>query len=176
RLAQALAKAVGVHLQVQQDAHAPWHPGRCAVLLVDGTPAGHAGELHPDVIAHYGLPARSCAAEIDLSALLGAASPVAPAPRVSGFPVAKEDVALVVDQDLSAETLRAALHEGGGDLLESVRLFDVYSGPQVPDGKKSLAFALRMRADDRTLADDDISSVRDGVLAAAVKMGAQLRG
>lgn len=176
RLALLVARAVGVDLTVTQDVHAPWHPGRCARLSVGDRLIGHAGELHPDVVAAFGLPARSCAAEIDLSALVDAASPVASAPRVSTFPVAKEDVALVVDEGLPADTVRQALRSGGGSLVESVRLFDVYSGPQVPEGKKSLAFSLRMRADDRTLTDEDIASVREGALAAAGALGAVLRG
>ena len=176
RIVRDIAAGVGVEAEVQADQHAPWHPGRCAVLKVDGQTLGHAGELHPDVVAAYGLPARAAAAEIDLSVLIVAAEPVARAPQVSTFPVAKEDVALVVDADLSAEAVRAALLVGGGDLLESVRLFDVYSGPQVPEGKKSLAFALRLRADDRTLTDADIAGVRDGALDAAAVLGAVLRG
>lgn len=175
RLTQAIAASVGVALEVDADAAAPWHPGRCARLSVDGQHVGHAGELHPDVVTAYGLPSRSVAAELDLSVVLADASPVVPAPRVSTFPVAKEDVALVVDNGVTAESLRRSLLEGGGELLESVRLFDVYSGPQVPDGKKSLAFALRMRAADRTLTDQDIASVRDTALAAAAKLGAALR-
>jgi phenylalanyl-tRNA synthetase beta chain len=176
RLGQAIAATVGVTLEVDQDAHAPWHPGRCARLSAKGTAVGHAGELHPDVIAAYGLPARSGAAELDLSVLLEAASPVAAAPAVSTYPVAKEDVALVVDDTVTAEALRQALRAGGGQLLESVRLFDVYSGPQVPQGKKSLAFSLRLRAPDRTLTDEDIAAVREGALAAAGALGAVLRG
>ncbi len=176
RLSQKVAETVGVTLEVAEDVHAPWHPGRCARLSADGLTVGHAGELHPDVVAAYGLPARSSAAELDLSVLLELASPVAPAPRVSTFPVAKEDVALVVDEQVSAESLRRALGDGGGDLLESVRLFDMYSGPQVPEGKKSLAFSLRLRASDRTLTDEDIAAVREGALAAAGALGAVLRG
>ena len=172
RLSQEVAETVGVTLEVIEDVHAPWHPGRCARLSADGRTVGHAGELHPDVVAAYGLPARSSAAELDLSVLLELASPVAPAPRVSTFPVAKEDVALVVDERVSAESLRRALGVGGGDLLESVRLFDMYSGPQVPEGKKSLAFSLRLRASDRTLTDEDIAAVREGALAAAGALGA----
>ena len=175
RLARMVARTVGVELTVTQDAHAPWHPGRCARLSIGDQLIGHAGELHPDVVAAFGLPARSCATEMDLTALVAAASPVVPAPRVSTFPVAKEDVALVVDEGLAAESVRMALRDGGGPLLESVRLFDVYSGPQVPEGKKSLAFSLRMRADDRTLTDEDIAGVRDGALAAAGELGATLR-
>lgn len=176
RLAQAIANAVGVTLEVEPDVHAPWHPGRCARLSADGVVVGHAGELHPDVVSAYGLPARSAAAELDLSVVLGQAAPVVPAPEVSTFPVAKEDVALVVDEVTSAESLRRALADGGGELLESVRLFDVYSGPQVPEGKKSLAFALRMRATDRTLTDEDIATVRGAALASAGQLGAELRG
>ena len=107
--------------------------------------------------------------------MLDAARDVAPAPEVSTYPVAKEDVALVVDDGVTAEALRSALAAGGGDLLESVRLFDVYSGPQVPEGKKSLAFSLRLRAPDRTLTDEDITGVREAALAAAAELGAALR-
>jgi phenylalanyl-tRNA synthetase beta chain len=176
RLSQAVAASVGVVLDVEPDAYAPWHPGRCARLSANGEVVGHAGELHPDVVSAYSLPARSVAAEVDLSAILGLASPVVAAPEVSTFPVAKEDVALVVDEVTSAESLRRALAAGGGSLLESVRLFDVYSGPQVPEGKKSLAFALRMRAPDRTLTDEDIATVRGDALEAAAQLGAVLRG
>jgi phenylalanyl-tRNA synthetase beta chain len=175
-LSQAVAASVGVVLDVEPDAYAPWHPGRCARLSANGEVVGHAGELHPDVVSAYSLPARSVAAEVDLSAILGLASPVVAAPEVSTFPVAKEDVALVVDEVTSAESLRRALAAGGGSLLESVRLFDVYSGPQVPEGKKSLAFALRMRAPDRTLTDEDIATVRGDALEAATQLGAVLRG
>jgi phenylalanyl-tRNA synthetase beta chain len=176
RLVRAVAAGVGAEVTVSADHHAPWHPGRCAQLSIGDRLLGHAGELHPDVVAAYGLPARACAAEVDLEVLLGAAREVAAAPRVLALPVAKEDVALVVDEAVTAEQLRAALAAGGGDLLESVRLFDVYSGPQVPDGKKSLAFSLRMRAADRTLTDDDITGVREAALAAAAGLGAVLRG
>ena len=176
RLAQAVTAGVGTTLTVEPEVSAPWHPGRCARLLVAGQVIGYAGELHPDVVAAYGLPERACAAEIDLTALLDAAEPVAPAPEVSAYPVAKEDVALVVDESVSAQSLLSALRRGGGELLESVRLFDEYSGPQVPEGKKSLAFALRLRAPDRTMTDADIEGVRSGALAAAAELGAELRG
>ena len=110
-----------------------------------------------------------------MDALLDVAREVAPAPSVSTYPVAKEDVALVVDDEVTAEAVRHALATGGGELLESVRLFDVYSGPQVPEGKKSLAFSLRLRASDRTLTDEDITAVREAALASAAELGAVLR-
>jgi phenylalanyl-tRNA synthetase beta chain len=175
RLIRALGEGVGVEVQVAPDQHAPWHPGRCARLQVAGVTLGHAGELHPDVVTAYGLPARACAAEVDLGVLIEAAPEAAAAPAISSFPVAKEDVALVVDESVSAQAVQSALRAGGGDLLESVRLFDVYSGPQVPEGKRSLAFSLRMRAADRTLSEADITGVREGALAAAAELGAALR-
>ena len=144
-------------------------------MFLDREVVGHAGELHPAVCRDFGLPPRTAAVELDLDALIRLAPARGSIASVSSHPVAKEDVALVVDEDLASETVRLALRSGGGPLLESVRLFDVYSGPQVPEGKKSLAFSLRMRADDRTLTDEDIAGVRDGALAAAGELGATLR-
>jgi len=156
----------------------PWHPGRCArVTLADGTLVGHAGELHPQVVENLDLPARTVAFELDLDVLLDAApaEPVEATP-VSAFPAAKEDVALVVDDAVPAADVRAAVARGAGELLEDLRLFDVFTGPQVGEGKKSLAFSLRLRAADRTLTAEDIAGVREGVVAAAAEaVGASLR-
>ncbi|PLW74414.1 phenylalanine--tRNA ligase subunit beta, partial [Streptomyces sp. DJ] len=97
--------------------------------------------------------------------------------RVSAFPVATQDVALVVDASVPAADVEAALREGAGDLLEAVRLFDVFTGEQVGEGKKSLAYALRFRAPDRTLTVEEASASRDAAVAvAAERTGAVLRG
>ena len=137
---------------------------------------GYAGELHPAVIAAYGLPERTAAAEIDLSALLAAAPPRGSVAPISSYPVAKEDVALIVGADVPAATVEAALRRGAGPLLESVELFDVYTGPQVGEGRKSLAFALRFRAPDRTLTDAESGAARDAAVAVAVaEVGAEPR-
>ncbi len=109
----------------------PWHPGRCAQVRLDGVEFGHAGELHPHACAAFGLPARSAAVEIDLDFLMTRAVDVVPGPEFSSFPVAKEDVALVVSDDVTVAQVEAALLEGAGDSLESIRLFDVYTGDQV---------------------------------------------
>jgi phenylalanyl-tRNA synthetase beta chain len=167
-----VADTLGVEITVRQAALAPWHPGRCAEVLLGERVVGHAGELHPTVCKAFGLPARSAAAEVDLSALVEAARDVAPAPRFSSYPVAKEDVALVVDAGVTVAEVEAALREGAGPLLESVRLFDVYTGEQVGEGKKSLAFALRFRAPDRTLKEGEASAARD----AAVRLAAERTG
>jgi phenylalanyl-tRNA synthetase beta chain len=173
---RVVAEALDVELTVRSAARQPWHPGRCAELSVDGHVLGYAGELHPRVCDSFGVPARTSAAEIDLDALLERAPDTVTAPTYSSFPVAKEDVALVVDADVAAVDVEAALREGAGELLESVRLFDVYTGPQVGEGKKSLAFALRFRAPDRTLTEPEAGAARDAAVAlAAERCGAVQR-
>jgi phenylalanyl-tRNA synthetase beta chain len=163
-----VAAALGVEVTVRSAAVAPWHPGRCAEVLVGETSLGHAGELHPKVCKAFGLPERSAAAEVDLDLLLEHATDVV-APSYSSFPVAKEDVALVVADSVTAAELTATLREGAGELLESVRLFDVYTGAQVGEGRKSMAFALRFRAPDRTLTDEETSAARDAAVALAAE-------
>ncbi|MGD9960271.1 phenylalanine--tRNA ligase subunit beta [Nocardioides sp.] len=173
---RTVASALGVSLEVSAAAMAPWHPGRCAEIRVGETRLGWAGELHPRVCAAYGLPKRSGAAEIDLELLLQHAVAITPGPRFSSYPVAKEDVALVVDVGVAAADVEAALREGAGALLESIRLFDVYTGDQVGAGKKSLAFALRFRATDRTLKEGEAAAARDAAVKLAVdRLGATQR-
>ena len=164
-----LAGELGVEVQVARATRMPWHPGRCAVISSDGVEIGHAGELHPSVCTAFGLPARSAALEIDLDALVAGAVDVTPGPVFSTMPLAKEDVALVVDSDVPASAVEAALREGAGELLESVRLFDLYDGEQIEEGRKSLAFALRFRAPDRTLTEAETSAARDAAVAAAAE-------
>lgn len=179
--ARTVARESGVELTVRADQHAPWHPGRCAALYatVDGeeTLVGHAGELHPRVTKALGLPERTCAMEVELDLLERAGEGVLQAPRISTFPVATQDVALVVPQDVPTAEVEQVLREGAGELLESIRLFDVFVGSQIGEGKKSLAYALRFRAGDRTLTVEEASAARDAAVAlAAERTGAVLRG
>lgn len=173
--ARSVAREVGVELTVRAGRHAPWHPGRCAALYAGDTLVGHAGELHPRVTKAYGLPPRTCAMELELRRL---GAPVPPkAPHVSTYPVAAQDVALVVDSGVPAADVETALRDGAGELLEAIRLFDVYTGEQVGEGRKSLAYSLRFRAPDRTLTAEEASQVRDSAVAvAAERTGAVLRG
>ncbi|WP_299957534.1 phenylalanine--tRNA ligase subunit beta [uncultured Modestobacter sp.] len=173
--ARVVAEAAGVELTVRAGELAPWHPGRCAELLVGDRVVGHAGELHPRVIAALELPARTCAMELDLDAL--PAAPVQAGPHVSTFPPVLVDLALVVPADVPAAAVDAAVREGAGELLESLRLFDVYTGSSVPAGSKSLAYALTLRAPDRTLTGEDANAARDAAAAlAADRTGAVVRG
>jgi phenylalanyl-tRNA synthetase beta chain len=175
--ARTVARACGVELEVAQDVHEPWHPCRCAALSAAGRVVGHAGELHPKVLTELGLPARVCAMELDLDALTPAEEVPVTAPTVSAFPMAGQDVALVVDDAVPVATVRAALVEGAGALLESVRLFDVYAGERIGAGRKSLAFSLRFRAPDRTLTVEEATAARDAAVTRATELtGATLRG
>lgn len=170
-LADVVGRSVGLELRRRAAEQAPWHPGRCAALVLPGLDVviGHAGELHPRVVEAFGLPARTCALELDLDVLVAAAPEVGEVAPLSSHPVAKEDVALVVDAAVPSADVAAALRAGAGPLLESVQLFDIYTGPQIGEGRKSLAFALRFRAPDRTLTDADTAAARDAAVARAAQ-------
>jgi phenylalanyl-tRNA synthetase beta chain len=140
--------------------------------------AGYAGELHPRVTAAYGLPPRTSAFELDFDVLTAAAAAAEPVhgPALPGYPLATQDVALVVSDDVPAADVAAALRAGAGQLLEDVRLFDVYTGAQLGPGRKSLAYTLRLRAADRTLTAAEATAARDAAVAEAARLtGAELR-
>ncbi len=185
--ARVIADAARVRLAERAAHHPPWHPGRCAELLVltaDGQErtVGYAGELHPRAVAAFSLPPRTCAMEIDLSAFESAAEEAIQAPPISPHPVATQDVALVVPASVPAADVAEALRAGitvssSAGLLEEIRLFDVYTGAQVGEGHKSLAYTLRFRAPDRTLTAGEASAARDAAVAEATRRtGAVLRG
>ncbi|WP_101785238.1 phenylalanine--tRNA ligase subunit beta [Nonomuraea indica] len=175
--ARIVAGEAGIELSVVADQHEPWHPGRCAALYAGDTLVGHAGELHPRVVEAYGLPPRTSAMELELSRLNHAMPGTVQAPQVSAYPVATQDVALTVPDFTPVADVEAALRDGAGELLESVRLFDVYTGEQVGEGNKSLAYTLRFRAQDRTLTVEETTAARDAAVAmAADRVGAHLRG
>ncbi len=173
--ARIAVAAAGKTAEVRAGTRAPWHPGRCAEIVVDGQVVGYAGELHPAVCAALSLPRRTAAMELDLDAL--PLPGIVPGPRISGYPPALIDVALVVDAGTPAAQVEAALVAGAGDLLESVRLFDVYASEQLGTGRKSLAYKLTFRAPDRTLTVEEAVAARDAAVAVAAKRhGAALRG
>lgn len=171
----------GLHLQA--DAFEPasdgsFAPGRSARLMAGGRAVGRLGEIHPDVRKSFDLPAGPiCLAELDLDALLAEVSlafRVSPVPR---FPPALQDIALVVDEEVSAAQALELIRFAGGPLLAEVRLFDVYRGKQIPPGKKSLAFSLAFQAADRTLTDAEVEAEKHRILDEAMaRLGARLRG
>ena len=172
--ARQVARSAGVEIEVENADVKPWHPGRCAAIKVGGKVVGYAGELHPQILKAMGLPARTCAMELDITALPFTEN--LPAPVLSSFPSLHQDIALVVDEDVPAETVRRTLEEGAGELLESVELFDIFRGEKLGESKKSLAFKMFFRAAERTLTDDEVNTHR---LAAAElaseRLGAEMR-
>ncbi|WMJ84348.1 phenylalanine--tRNA ligase subunit beta [Oscillospiraceae bacterium LTW-04] len=153
-----------------------FHPGRCAAITKDGRLIGTIGEVHPSVCTNYDMGVRAYMGRIDL-AVLFALSDVAdrtyhPLPR---FPASTRDIALLCDDALPVLTIEKAIKAQIGDILESVLLFDHYKGAQIPEGKKSLAFAISMRAADRTLTDAEVNVAMERALNAVSALGAQLR-
>jgi len=172
--ARRVGAVAGTEVRVVGAEQAPWHPGRCASIRVGDWPIGYAGELAPAVVERLGLPPRTAAVELNLDALPERRPSVAPV--ISPYPPVHVDVAVVVDAATAAADVFQALREGGGELLESVRLFDVYTGDQLSAGRKSLAFSMVVRAPDRTLTAADATAVRDSAVAlAAQRVGATLR-
>lgn len=176
-LVHRIAAVNGQSVRAESTARAPWHPGRCARLLcADGTVFGFAGELHPKVCENLGLPPRTVAFEVDLDALLAQPDTRDWDGALSTYPVSRQDVALVVDARLPAGTLTATLRDAAGEELEALEVFDVYTGDQVPEGRKSVALRMTFRAADRTLTADEASALRQRATdAAAAQHGAEVR-
>ena len=179
---RGIAVAIGLEVEVEAASHEPWHPGRCAAFYAtkagsdERVVIGYAGELAPAVCKAFELPKRSVAFEVDLDVAMAARGdmPIAVAP-VDTFPPAKEDIALVVDESVTAGELEAVIRRAAGPLLEDLRLFDVYTGDQIEEGKKSLAFALRLRGD-HTLTAGEAAAVRKKVVKQTARaFGATLR-
>ena len=173
---RTIGAAANVAIEVSQGERAALHPGRTGVLTVGTTEVGYVGELLPAVAEAADLPGRVIVAELDLDLLLSLAGGHVVAASLSGFPAATQDVSLVVGEDVPAAEVRDSLVEGAGALLESLRLVDDYRGQGLAEGTKSLTFALRFRAPDRTLTAAEATEAKlAGVAAAAARFGATLR-
>ncbi|MBN7794934.1 phenylalanine--tRNA ligase subunit beta [Microbacterium esteraromaticum] len=173
---RVIGVAAGVDIDVAQTQRAALHPGRAGALSVRGEQIGYVGELHPQVSADADLPGRVVVFELDLDRLLTLAGERVVVESLSTYPAATQDVSLVVGVEVPAAEVRAALVEGAGDLLESVRLVDDYRGEGLGDGQKSLSYALRFRASDRTLTAAEASEAKlAGVAVATQRFGASIR-
>ena len=154
----------------------PYHPGRAARVMVEGDDLGVIGELHPRVIAAYELPARTLAGELRLDHLCAGGLRPARAPYPSPLPGLRFDVAVLVDESVPASAVEAAVVEGAGPLLFSCRLFDVFRGPQLGEGRKSLAYSLSLDDPDRQLTDtDERAAIESVATAVADRVAGTLR-
>ena len=153
-----------------------YHPGRCAKITVDGVEVGVFGQVHPLVAKNYDIDSEIYAAELDFTALSGLLAPAATYVPLPKYPAVSRDIAVVCDEALTAAELEECIRSAGGKLLRDVRLFDIYRGKGIDEDKKSMAFSLLLRADDRTLTDADSDGVMSAVLSALEqKFDAKLR-
>ena len=172
-----VSSAMGIGAQLDQRRVPPGlHATRAATLVAGREVIGAVGEVAPDVLEAFGISERVAVLELDLRPLLD----VEPAPArwrpTSRHPSSDLDLAFALPDDVPAERLSKAIRQGAGNLLVDLELFDVYRGPGVADGRRSLAYRLRLQALDRNLTDADVATVREGATAAAAKLGAELRG
>jgi len=174
---EALASALRVDgVELAADPQPFLHPGRAAAVTVGAaTPIGWIGELHPLVARAWELPSVSVF-EIDLDRLIAAAPEETRYEDLIGYPPLRQDLAVVLAEGVPAARVLAAAREAGGELLRDARVFDVYRGSQVGEGRRSLALALSFRASDRTLADEDVAPLRERIVAALGALGGELRG
>ena len=153
-----------------------YHPGRCARITVDGEEIGVMGQVHPLVAKNYGIDAEVYCAELNFTKMLSLMLPDPTYVPLPKYPAVSRDLALVCDEEVTVAQAEKIIADAAGKLLRDVQLFDIYRGVGVPAGKKSMAFSLELRADDRTLTDADSEAVTNKILAAlAEKLNATLR-
>ena len=171
-----VATLAGTSAELVQQEVPGYHPGRSAKVVIDGKDVGFVGELHPDIALENHLPRRVGVFELNLDAIFALAPETVQAGEVNPMPAATQDVSLVVEISVPASAVQRTLLDGAGDLLEDIRLTDDYRGQGIPEGKKSLTFALRFRAKDKTLTQAEATIARDAAVALATKNhGAELR-
>ena len=146
-----------------------YHPGRCADIVIGGKVLGVMGQIHPLVAQNYGISGEVYVAELDFTGLMSELAEERVFHSLPRFPAVSRDLALVCDEAVTVGALEACITKAAGPLLRSIRLFDIYRGPGIAEGKKSAAFSLELRADDRTLTDDDSTGVLNAVLDALKK-------
>ena len=143
-----------------------YHPGRCAKVYVDGMEVGVIGQVHPSVAKNYGIDVDVYCVEVSFTKLLSCQLPDATYVPLPKYPSVSRDLSLICAEEVTVAQAEAVITAAAGKLLRGVKLFDIYRGVGVPEGKKSMAFSLELRADDRTLTDTDSESVVTKVLAA----------
>lgn len=161
---------------VPETENTTFHPGRCANLVKDGKKIGVFGEVHPAVSKNFGMDTRVYICELDLNTLISFYSDSVKYKQLPKYPAVSRDIAMLIDDNINVSKIEKIIKKNAGNILEGYTLFDVYKGSQIPEGKKSVAYSVTFRADDRTLTDDEISAVFDKILAGLKEqLGAELR-
>ena len=176
-IVENVVEGLGVKAKYVRESENPsYHPGKTAALMVRNKKAGVLGEIHPDVIENYGIDVDCYIAELDLDALFEASNTNKTYKALPKFPAVTRDIALLCDDSILVADIEETIRKAGGNLVEKVQLFDIYKGAQIPEGKKSIAYAIAYRDEKKTLEDKDISKVHDKILKALEhKLGAVLR-
>ena len=172
---ESIMKLCGAHTEYERSAEPYLHPGRQALVKSNNVPAAVFGEVHPAVAAQYGIDSRVYVAEIKLDILLGINKRKTVYKPLPKFPAVERDFAMLCDSDLPVGTLEKAIAKGAGRLLEKIELFDVYSGAQIPEGKKSVAYSVWLRSADATLTDTEIEAASSSIIKNLESVGAELR-
>ena len=163
-----LLRVLGIEdvLFTPESEYGVYHPGRCARISIGDEELGIMGEVHPDVSDRFEIGTRCYCAEFMFDAVMRHAHTEASYSPLPKYPSTSRDIALLVEETQSVGEMEALIRENGGDILESVKLFDIYRGAQVAEGKKSAAFTLTYRDANKTLTDEDVAVVHDRILAA----------
>ena len=174
---ESLVDELGLKVRYARESENPtFHPGKTASLLVRGKSVGVFGEIHPDVQEEYGLDTPCYVAELDLDAIYEAADVSKKYTPIAKFPAATRDLAILVDDAILAGDIEDIIKRAGGNLIETVTLFDIYKGAQIPEGKKSIAYAIVYRDPKKSLKDVEVNKVHDKILKTLEhKLGAELR-
>ncbi len=170
-----IMKLFGAHTQYERSAEPFLHPGRQATVKANNKVAAVLGEVHPSVAATYGIDTRVYVAEINLDVLYSINKRKTVYKPLPKFPAVERDFAMLCDKDIPVGKLEQAIISGGSRLLEKVELFDVYSGSQIPEGKKSVAYSVTLRSAEGTLTDEQIESTCSRIIAKLESAGAELR-
>ncbi len=172
---EELMTASGAHTQYERSDEPYLHPGRQAMIKANNKPAAVFGEVHPAVAENYGIDCRVYVAEVALDVLYAIEKRKTTYKALPKFPAVERDFAMLCDADIPVGTLERAITSGAGRLLERIELFDVYTGSQIPDGKKSVAYSIWLRSADSTLSDTEIDAVSERIIKKLESVGAELR-
>ncbi|GFZ30528.1 phenylalanine--tRNA ligase beta subunit [Clostridium zeae] len=160
----------------RQSENVSYHPGKTAELFIGKEKVGVLGEIHPDVADNYGIDTNAYVAELDLDILYANSKTEKKYKPLPKYPAVTRDIALLVEDAILVQEIEETIRKAGGNLVETVKLFDVYKGKQIPEGKKSIAYAISYRDENKTLTDNEVNKVHDKILRSLeYKLGAQLR-